>query len=222
MTRRRRLTGRERREERRRARQPLPWLSLRLTLVAGGGAIAVVVATLFLVLVVFGDDDVSSQVTRQPTPTPTLDRTGPPPSDKTPIVSHTGVGHIELKLGDGEEVVAGKTLMVHYTGWLSDGTKFGTSIGGEPFQFSLGRTEVIPGWEEGVLGMKEGGTRRLFIPSALGYGASGSPPRIPPNADLTFDVELLDVLDAPITPTPATAATPTVTAAATPTPTPVP
>ncbi len=100
----------------------------------------------------------------------------------------------DLKVGTGAEAVPGKTVSVHYTGWLTNGTKFDSSLDRkQPFEFRLGAGEVIPGWDEGVKGMKVGGKRKLTIPSAMGYGASGAPPVIPPNATLVFDVELLGV-----------------------------
>ncbi|MDB5746480.1 MAG: peptidylprolyl isomerase [Massilia sp.] len=106
---------------------------------------------------------------------------------------------IDKAVGKGKEAVAGKTVTVHYTGWLyspkspkSQGARFDSSVGGEPFTFPLGAGAVIPGWDQGVSGMKVGGKRTLIIPSALGYGARGAGP-IPPNANLIFDVELLGV-----------------------------
>jgi FKBP-type peptidyl-prolyl cis-trans isomerase FkpA len=100
----------------------------------------------------------------------------------------------ELVAGTGPEAVRGKTVRVHYTGWLTNGTKFDSSVGGEPFSFRLGAREVIEGWDQGVAGMKVGGKRKLTLAPELAYGARGAPPTIPPNATLVFEVELLAVL----------------------------
>lgn len=100
----------------------------------------------------------------------------------------------DLAEGDGAEAKQGDTVTVHYTGWLTDGTKFDSSMdSGQPFQFTIGEGRVIPGWEEGVPGMKEGGKRKLVIPAAMAYGEPGYPPVIPPNATLVFEVELIAV-----------------------------
>jgi FKBP-type peptidyl-prolyl cis-trans isomerase FkpA len=100
----------------------------------------------------------------------------------------------EVKPGTGKEAVAGKTVSVHYTGWLTDGKKFDSSVDrGQPFKFVLGAQQVIAGWDQGVAGMKVGGKRKLTIPSRLGYGEAGAGGVIPPNATLIFDVELLEV-----------------------------
>lgn len=102
----------------------------------------------------------------------------------------------DLKVGDGKEAVAGKTVSVHYTGTLVDGKKFDSSVDrGQPFLFPLGQGRVIQGWDKGVQGMKVGGKRKLTIPPAMGYGAQGAGGVIPPNATLLFDVELLEVKD---------------------------
>ncbi|MEO7794709.1 MAG: FKBP-type peptidyl-prolyl cis-trans isomerase [Thermoanaerobaculia bacterium] len=118
--------------------------------------------------------------------------------DKTAEAAWTknpsGLEYQELKVGEGLEAKPGKTVDVHYTGWLLDGTQFDTSVGrGKPFSFRLGAGEVIRGWDEGVAGMKVGGKRKLRIPADLGYGARGAGGVIPGNATLVFDVELLGV-----------------------------
>ncbi|MGB9107191.1 MAG: FKBP-type peptidyl-prolyl cis-trans isomerase [Telluria sp.] len=106
---------------------------------------------------------------------------------------------IDTVTGSGKEAVAGATVVVNYTGWLyapnadkQHGAQFDSSIGREPFSFHLGGGQVIPGWDQGVQGMKVGGKRTLVIPAALGYGEDGAGP-IPPNSNLIFDIELLDV-----------------------------
>jgi FKBP-type peptidyl-prolyl cis-trans isomerase len=100
----------------------------------------------------------------------------------------------DLSVGEGEEAVTGARVTVHYTGWLTDGTKFDSSLDrNDPFDFPLGRGHVIRGWDEGVAGMKVGGKRKLTIPPDMGYGARGAGGVIPPNATLVFEVELLGV-----------------------------
>jgi FKBP-type peptidyl-prolyl cis-trans isomerase FkpA len=107
--------------------------------------------------------------------------------------TESGLYVLEVREGEGEEAVSGDTVVVHYTGWLPNGMKFDSSRDrAEPFSFVLGEGRVIPGWEEGVAGMKVGGQRRLVIPPHLGYGPIGAGDVIPPDATLVFDVELLE------------------------------
>lgn len=114
------------------------------------------------------------------------------------ITTPSGLQYEDTVLGVGADAMAGQTVSVHYTGWLYDdgvrGAKFDSSKDrNDPFEFGLGAGQVIRGWDEGVQGMKVGGTRLLVIPAALGYGARGAGGVIPPNATLLFEVELLGV-----------------------------
>jgi FKBP-type peptidyl-prolyl cis-trans isomerase len=107
----------------------------------------------------------------------------------------SGLVYWDIRVGTGEAAKEGSRVRVHYTGWLTNGKKFDSSVdAGTPFDFRIGDGEVIKGWEEGVAGMRVGGKRQLRIPPALGYGAEGTPGGpIPPNANLIFDVQLLGV-----------------------------
>jgi peptidylprolyl isomerase len=98
----------------------------------------------------------------------------------------------DLKVGEGAEVRSGQTVTVHYDGYLPDGTLFESSRSGNPIVFPVGTRMVIDGWDEGLLGMRVGGDRRLIIPPNLAYGATGSPPAIPPNATLIFTVTMVN------------------------------
>ncbi|SEN15203.1 FKBP-type peptidyl-prolyl cis-trans isomerase FkpA [Duganella sp. CF517] len=135
------------------------------------------------------------------------DKTKPPQPATTEAVPNAAnvapavvaLQKIDTVTGTGKDAVAGATAVVHYTGWLYEpnspqqhGAQFDSSSGRPPFSFPLGGGQVIKGWDEGVQGMKVGGKRTLIIPAAMGYGDSGAGP-IPPNANLIFDVELLDV-----------------------------
>ncbi len=111
------------------------------------------------------------------------------------MMTDSGLKYEDLVAGDGAVAEKGNQVSVHYTGWLTDGSKFDSSVDrNDPFQFGLGRGMVIRGWDEGVAGMKVGGKRKLTIPPQLGYGAQGAGGVIPPNATLVFEVELLQIL----------------------------
>ena len=110
----------------------------------------------------------------------------------------SGLGIIDTKVGTGASPKPGQTVVVHYTGWLYEsgkrGKKFDSSVDrGQPFEFPIGKGQVIAGWDQGVATMKVGGKRTLIIPPSLGYGANGAGGVIPPNATLIFDVELLRI-----------------------------
>ncbi|MEW5769544.1 MAG: FKBP-type peptidyl-prolyl cis-trans isomerase [Pseudomonadota bacterium] len=110
------------------------------------------------------------------------------------VTTPSGLIIEDLVVGEGAEAAKGNRVSVHYTGWLTDGSKFDSSVDrNDPFDFPLGRGHVIPGWDEGVAGMKVGGKRKLTIPPHLGYGQYGAGGVIPPNATLVFEVELLAV-----------------------------
>jgi len=110
------------------------------------------------------------------------------------VFTDSGLKYVDIVQGNGPVAVTGQTVIVHYTGWLMNGKKFDSSLDrNKPFSFTLGKGQVIPGWEEGIQGMHIGGKRRLFIPYQLAYGERGYPPVIPPKAMLVFDVQLLEI-----------------------------
>lgn len=114
-------------------------------------------------------------------------------SDGPGVTTPSGLRYVDEVVGTGDSPSAGKKVRVHYTGTLTDGTKFDSSVDrGTPFEFVIGVGQVIRGWDEGVMSMRVGGKRKLIIPPALGYGPSGTG-KIPPNSTLNFDVELLGV-----------------------------
>jgi FKBP-type peptidyl-prolyl cis-trans isomerase FkpA len=128
------------------------------------------------------------------TPTASQSQSSSGASASKEVTMPDGLKYTDDQVGTGTEATPGKTAVVHYTGWLMDGTKFDSSVDrNQPFSFPLGAGQVIKGWDEGVAGMKVGGKRTLIIPPALGYGSRGAGNVIPPNATLKFEVQLLDV-----------------------------
>jgi FKBP-type peptidyl-prolyl cis-trans isomerase len=128
------------------------------------------------------------------TPTPSAGPATPPAVKGQQTKLSDGLEYIDVKTGTGAVVQDGSSINVQYTGWLqSNGKKFDSSYdhGGQPFNLTVGQGQVIKGWDEGLVGMKVGGTRRLIIPPSLGYGSTGSPPTIPANATLIFDVTVV-------------------------------
>ncbi len=112
----------------------------------------------------------------------------------TTITTASGLTIEDTVIGKGAAASAGRDVTVHYAGWLADGTQFDSSKEKrDPFEFTLGKSEVMAGWEEGLNGMRVGGTRKLVVPPQLAYGEEGAGDTIPPNATLTFEVELLSV-----------------------------
>ena len=184
------------------------FLSRNYMWVAAGGVVGAIVIALALIITLGsggGDNVVADQpsvsasiAAESPTATPEGQTprptalTAPPAVSGQEVTTESGLRYIDIVAGSGKPPVIGDTVRVEYTGWLAaDNTKFDSSFDrSEPTEFVLG--QVIEGWNEGLASMKEGGKRRLFIPAALAYGAEGRP-GIPANADLVFDVELLEV-----------------------------
>ncbi|MBW2527567.1 MAG: FKBP-type peptidyl-prolyl cis-trans isomerase [Deltaproteobacteria bacterium] len=149
------------------------------------GCITIVIGLLLLGAASGCEDKVPEP---EPKPRPTVQAADKPPPPKELVKE-------DLVVGKGPTAESGDRVEVHYTGRLfKNGKKFDSSLdGGKPFPFTLGQGSVIKGWDQGVVGMKVGGKRKLTIPSDLAYGDKGSPPKIPPNAALVFEVELLKI-----------------------------
>lgn len=120
--------------------------------------------------------------------------TGPTKVTGDGVKTADGLQYWDIKVGMGPVAKQGDKVKVHYTGWLTTGKKFDSSVGAAPFEFTIGASEVIKGWDEGVAGMKVGGKRQLRIPPELAYGEAGHPPQIPQNATLIFDVRLVAIV----------------------------
>jgi len=139
----------------------------------------------------------SSPTAAAATPPPAATATAtaaPAPTPPAPAAPEAPLGIVDVTVGKGEAAKAGDKIKVHYTGTLTNGTEFDSSRKrNTPFEFVLGRGSVIKGWDQGVVGMKVGGKRKLTIPPSLGYGARGAGGSIPPNSTLLFDVELVEI-----------------------------
>lgn len=158
-----------------------------------GIAVALAVAFAFG-LIFFGSSFFTSSLNpNEMTDAPNLAPAAGGENEPLPAELPTTLTATDFVEGTGAEAVSGSTVSVHYTGMLPDGTVFDSSVNRGPFTLQLGAGMVIQGWDQGLVGMKEGGKRRLIIPADMAYGAQGVPGVIPPNATLIFDVEMLDV-----------------------------
>ena len=134
----------------------------------------------------------AQEQTAKPAPAPKAGTTHPKPAAQM-TTTPSGLQYRDLVVGKGQQPKDGDTVVVNYTGTFSNGKVFDTSVGKKPFEFQLGRGQVIKGWDEGVATMHVGGKRKLVIPPDLAYGAGGYPGVIPPNSTLTFVVDLLSI-----------------------------
>jgi peptidylprolyl isomerase len=152
-------------------------------------------ATLTLLVLALLSVGALAAQTAKPKPAPQAGTTpkATAPTPKT-VTTRSGLKYVDLEVGKGAMPKSGQIVVVHYTGWLTNGRKFDSSVDrGEPFSFVLGRGKVIKGWDEGVATMRVGGKRKLTIPPRLAYGPQGLPGAIPPNATLIFEVQLLRI-----------------------------
>jgi FKBP-type peptidyl-prolyl cis-trans isomerase len=155
----------------------------------------IVVIAAALVAVAFAVTALAQTAAHKAAPTVRPNTNAPTKVTGDGMITPSGLQYWDIKVGTGVAAENGSHVKVHYTGWLTTGKKFDSSVDAhQPFDFTIGQGEVIKGWEEGVVGMKIGGKRQLRIPPELGYGASGTPGGpIPPNATLIFDIRLLAV-----------------------------
>jgi FKBP-type peptidyl-prolyl cis-trans isomerase len=144
-----------------------------------------------LIMLVLGVAPLIAQTATKKPATARPAATGPSKVTGDGTKTDSGLQYWDIKLGTGETAKSGDHVKVHYTGWLTTGKKFDSSVGGAPFDFTIGAGDVIKGWDEGVAGMKVGGKRQLRIPPDLAYGAQGYSGVIPPNATLIFDIQLV-------------------------------
>jgi FKBP-type peptidyl-prolyl cis-trans isomerase len=168
----------------------MKWIALRLAALTRLGALTL----LTLVAACGSEADRTSDPEPQPVE-PTQESYAPELGIDLDAMTRTGSGLYlqDLAVGEGARASAGFSVAVNYTGWFVDGESFDSNQGREPFTVVLGRGMVIPGWDEGLQGMREGGRRKLVIPHSLAYGAQGHPAGIPPYSTLVFEVELLSV-----------------------------